>query len=160
MALLAGIGAGLSLLIGLIFGIPFAGIVGVASSTAIIEYGAAAVAVGIGTPPLPATIFVALSGGTLMLLLFAVLDTLAERLSIVRRLVERAQRQTKTIAWLERYGPVALIPGVIFAGFYVCVPIAWLLGWQRDRSLVALWTGFLVATAGTAALSAGVIASL
>ncbi|KAF5055918.1 hypothetical protein DSECCO2_372790 [anaerobic digester metagenome] len=160
MALLAGIGAITSLFAGLIGGISLAGILGVASSTAIIEYGAAAVAVGIGIPPLPAMGLVFFSGLTLILLLFAVLDTLAERSAVVRRLVERAQRRTRTIAWLQRYGPVALVPAVVVVGFYICVPVAWFLGWRRYPSIAALSMGFLLATAGTTAISAGLHAAL
>lgn len=160
MALFAGFGAIATLLAALVGGISCTEFLGVLSSTAIIEYGAAAVAIGMGIPPLPATAFVALSGFTLILLIFTVLDILTERSTVVQRLVERAQRRTKTVAWLQRYGSIALVPGVVVVGLYVCVPIAWFLGWRRSHSIAALFLGFLGATTATAAIAAGLLGTL
>ncbi|HOT95468.1 MAG TPA: hypothetical protein PK089_09830 [Methanoregulaceae archaeon] len=160
MGILSGIGAIVSILAMLTGGVPPAGIVGVVSSTAIIEYGAAVVAVGIGIPAVPATVYVTLLGVTLMLFLFAALDTLADRSTTVRRLVGRAQRRAATIDRFRRWGPVALCLGVMVVGFYVCVPVAWLFGWPRYRSIIALSLGFFIGTATTAALSAGLLSTL
>ncbi len=157
MALFAGFGAIATLLTALVGGISRTEFLGVLSSTALIEYGAAAVAIGMGIPPFPATAFVSLSGLTLIFLIFTVLDILTERSTVVQRLVERAQRRTKTIAWLQRYGAIALVPGVIVVGFWVCVPIAWFLGWRRSHSIVALFLGFLGATIATTAIASGLL---
>lgn len=144
----------------LLGGVPAGTAIGVASAVLLVEYGAVAVAIGLGLPPVPAAAYVGATGSALIFTLFALLDLLADRSTLVVRLLERAQRRTRTMRRLGRYGPIALVPAVMVAGFFVCVPLAWLLGWRRSHAVAALVAGFCIATACTAALSSGLLTAL
>ncbi len=159
-ASLAVVGAVCIVVTALLGGVPADTAIGVASAVLLLEYGAVAVAIGLGLPPVPAAAYVGATGSTLILVLFALLDLLADRSTLVDRLLQRAQRRTRTMSRLGRYGPIALVPAVMVAGFFVCVPLAWLLGWRRSHAVAALLAGFCIATACTAAVSSGLLAAL
>lgn len=114
---------------------------GLAATAFAIEYGAAAAGIALGMHP--AAVFVVVNAVSLGVVLgcYACLDALAERSprleSFARSMAEKCCRSR----WTSVYGPLALVPGMLVLGFYVCAPAAWCLGWTRRRAIAAMIAG-------------------
>jgi hypothetical protein len=116
-------------------------------TTFVIEYGAAPVGIGLGLPPL--FVFFVLSCVALgvMIALFDLFDSIGDHSERVQRFLERSKKRADNSAILAKYGIYGLVPLVLTLGFYVCPPIAWVLGWDRRRSIVFTMAGYCIITA-------------
>ncbi|MDI6719730.1 MAG: hypothetical protein QMD46_08985 [Methanomicrobiales archaeon] len=129
-------------------------------STFTIEYGAAAIGLASGLPPGYVLIVMASSAFSVILFSFSVLDALGERSPRVAAFIERAQRKYGSSRMLRRYGLIALVPGVMTVGLYVCPPLIWILGWNRRQSILLMMLGFLASVAATLLTAMGVLTVL
>ena len=154
LAVLAGL---LPLLPALISGRPPAAVIALVSSTLVIEYGAGAVGIGLGLPP-PYVIFVLICTALgITVFLFDLFDLAGERSRRVGSFLERSRRRAAGSRLLSRYGMYGLVPLVIVLGFYVCPAVAWVLGWDRRRSVLLIMTGCAVASVATVLVTMGVL---
>jgi uncharacterized membrane protein len=154
LAVLAGL---LPLLPALISGRPLAAVIALISSTLVIEYGAGAVGIGLGLPP-PYVLFVLLCialGVTVFL--FDLFDLAGEQSRRVGAFLAWSRRRAAASRLLSRYGMYGLVPLVITLGFYVCPPVAWVLGWDRRRSVLLIMTGYAIASVATVLVTMGVL---
>jgi uncharacterized membrane protein len=127
------------------------------TSTLVIEYGAAPVGIGLNLPPLfvLGTLSSVALGVTLFL--FDLIDTLGEHSARVRGFLARSAERGRRSAVLTKYGIYGLVPCVMVLGFWVCPPVASVLGWKRATSIVLIMAGYLIASVATLALTLGIL---
>ncbi len=129
-------------------------------ATFTIEYGAAAVGLAIGLPPGYVLTVMASTAFSISMIAFCILDGLGARSPRVAAFVDRTHRKYGSSRMLQRYGPYALIPGVMTVGLYVCPPLIWILGWDRRRSILLMMLGFIASAAATLLAAMGVLTLL
>ncbi len=131
----------------LLFAIPTMPALILIGTTLVIEYGAAPVGVGLGLPP--AFVFLVLSCVALgvILLLFDLFDSIGDHSERVRRLLDRSRKRAAESAVLAKYGIYGLVVVVLTLGFYLCPPIAWVCGWDKNRSILYTMIGYCLITA-------------
>jgi hypothetical protein len=129
-------------------------------ATLAIEYGAVPVGLAFGLHPLFVLAVTSSIALAVITLLFTILDTLGERSGRVARMIHRTRTKYQHSRLVQRYGIFSLLPAVLIVGFYVCPPIAWILGWDRARSIVLLMLGFTAISTVLLAAGLGLIGSL
>lgn len=124
-------------------------------STLLIESGAPVAGVALGLPPGVVLVLVCSVALGVVLLIFTLLDTLDADSPRVSNLLERVRQRYIRSKTLQTYGIYGLVPGMVVLGFMICPPIAWLVGWDRRRSVLLMMIGFTIAATGTLAVATG-----
>jgi uncharacterized membrane protein len=138
-------------------GIPVSSSLALVASTLVIEYGAAAVGIGLGLPPmyiLYVLICVALG---VILTMFDMFDRLGEYSPRVSGFLKKSEERAHRSAILNKYGIFGLIPCVFILGFYVCPAVSRVLGWRRDLSILLTMVGYISASVLTLLATIGII---
>lgn len=127
----------------IIFTQPLPSTAALITSTLVIEYAAAPIGIGLGLHP--AFVLLVLSSVALgvTLFLFDLFDTLGRHSERVARFLARSEEKVRQSKLISRYGMYGLVPCVLTLGFYVCPPVSWALGWQRDYAIVLIMGGFI-----------------
>lgn len=126
-------------------------------STLLIESGAPVAGVALGLPAGVVLVLVCSVALGVILLIFALLDTLDVESPRVSNLLEWVQQRYNRSKILQTYGIYGLVPGMVVLGVLICPPIAWLVGWDRRKAVLLMMTGFTIAAAGTLAVATGLI---
>lgn len=126
-----------------IFDIPIASSLALITGTFIIEYGAAALGIGLGLPPLYVLYVLACVALGVTLTLFDIFYLLGEHSEKVSRFLKNSEERAGRSTFLKKYGIYGLVPCVITLGFYICPPVSWVLGWPRDRSILLIMAGYI-----------------
>ncbi len=95
-----------------------------------------------------------------ILLEFLILDTLAHTSARVQRWVDRVAQKAKKLGFIKKYGvytlvPLMWIPGI---GLYGGAVIAWILEFERRRSIALLFAGWVIACFAVLLVITGVLA--
>lgn len=109
-----------------------------------IEYGACPVGLVLGLSPGFVFFSVGSVGAGLILLLYAVLDGSLLGSCRWQTCIARVSGRFSSSRLVRVYGILALLPGALTLGLYVCTPAAWLIGWDRRLVAGALMAGYLV----------------
>ncbi|HVN73208.1 MAG TPA: hypothetical protein VMT44_01290 [Methanoregula sp.] len=125
-------------------------------ATFVLEYGAAAVGIGLGLPAAYVLFVISCFGVGISLFLFDLLGAIGNRSSRVRSFLEKSGEQAGRSRLFSRYGIYGLVPCVIIISIYVCPPAAWVFGWDRSRSLALILGGFLSAAIVTTLACLGI----
>jgi len=125
-------------------------------STLVIEYGAAPVGIGLGLPPLFVFYVLVCVALGVILVLFDIFDILGDHSARVSEFLKTSSERAKKSSFLTKYGIYGLVPGVMTLGFYVCPAIACALGWQRDRSIFLIMSGYISITIITILATMGI----
>lgn len=125
-------------------------------ATFVLEYGAAAVGIGLGLPAAYVLFVLSCFGVGISLLLFDLLGALGNLSSRIRSFLEKSGEQAGRSRFFSRYGIYGLVPCVIIISIYVCPPAAWVFGWDRSRSLALILGGFLSAAVVTTLACLGI----
>jgi hypothetical protein len=131
----------------LAFALPATTTLALIGSALIIEYGAAPVGIGLGLPPLFVFFVLTCVGLGVILALFDLFDSLGDHSERVRQFLDRSKKRADGSAVLGKYGIYGLILVVLTLGFYLCPPIAWICGWDRNRSILFTMTGYCIVSA-------------
>jgi hypothetical protein len=140
-----------------LFEIPLSSSLALIASTLVIEYGAAAVGIGLGLPPmyiLYVLICVALG---VILTMFDIFDRLGEYSPRVSRFLKKSEERAHRSTILTEYGIFGLVPCVFILGFYVCPAVSRVLGWRRDLSVLLTMVGYISASVLTLLAAIGFI---
>jgi hypothetical protein len=127
-----------------IFNISLPSALALITGTFVIEYGAAALGVGMGLHPLYilyTLTFVALGVTLTMFDVFNLLGRHSERVS---RFLKNSSDRAGNSAFLKKYGIYGLVPCVMTLGFYACPPVSWVMGWSQNRSIVLIMGGYII----------------
>lgn len=131
----------------LAFAIPATTTLALIGSALIIEYGAAPVGVGLGLPPLFVFFVLTCVGLGVIIALFDLFDSFGDHSERVRQFLDRSKKRAENSAILGTYGIYGLILVVLTLGFYICPPIAWICGWDRNRSILFTMAGYCIVSA-------------
>ncbi len=146
---------GVPSLISLLPGVRADHLIALIGSTLLIESGAPVAGVAMGLPPGVVLVQVCSVALGMILLIFTLLDTLDAESPGVSNLLEKVQQRYNRSKTLQNYGIYGLVPGMVILGVLICPPIAWLVGWDRRRSVLLMMIGFTIAAAGTLAIATG-----
>jgi hypothetical protein len=126
-----------------VFNIPVASVLALIASTIVIEYGAAAVGVGMGLPPHYVLFALACIALGVTLTLFDIFDLLGRHSERVSGFLAKSSERAGRSVFLKKYGIYGLVPCVITLGFYVCPPVSWVMGWPRSTSILLIMGGYI-----------------
>jgi len=129
-----------------LFGITLSSSLALLASTFAIEYGAAAVGIGLGLPPVYILYVLICVASGVILTLFDMFDMLGEYSPRVSRFLKKSEERAHRSAILKKYGIFGLIPCVFILGFYVCPAVSRVLGWHRDLSFLLIMVGYISAS--------------
>jgi hypothetical protein len=127
----------------LLFNFPLPSVLAFIASTFVIEYGAAAVGVGVGLPPLYILFALTCVALGVILTLFDIFDLLGRHSERVLRFLAGSSERAGRSVFLKKYGIYGLIPCVITLGFYACPPVSWVMGWPRQKSILLIMGGYI-----------------
>ena len=137
-------------------GIPLSSSMALIASTLVIEYGAAAVGIGLGLPPVYILYVLVCVASGVILTLFDIFDMLGEYSPRVLRFLKKSGERAHRSAILTKYGIFGLIPCVFILGFYVCPAVSRVLGWRRDLSILLIMVGYISAAIVTLLATTGI----
>jgi len=140
-----------------LFGIPLSSGLALITGTFIIEYGAAALGIGLGLPPIYVLYVLVCVAFGVTLTMFDIFDILGNHSLIVSRFLKRSEERTHHSAILTKYGIIGLIPCVIIFGFYVCPAVSRMLGWRRDPSIFLIMVGYISISIVTLLATIGIL---
>ncbi|MFA5347401.1 MAG: hypothetical protein WC294_04645 [Methanoregula sp.] len=126
-----------------LFGISLSSSLALISSTLVIEYGAAALGIGLGLPPVYILYVLVCVASGVTLTVFDVFDRAREYSPRVSRFLEKSEEQAHRSTILAKYGIFGLIPCVLTLGFYVCPAVSMVMGWRRDLSILLIMGGYI-----------------
>jgi hypothetical protein len=126
-----------------IFDIPIASSLALITGTLIIEYGAAALGIGLGLPPLYILYVLSCVALGVTFTLFDIFYLLGVHSKKVSGFLKNSEERAGRSIFLKKYGIYGLVPCVITLGFYICPPVSWVLGWPRDRSILLIMAGYI-----------------
>lgn len=127
-----------------VFNLPIASVLALISGTFVIEYGAAAVGIGLGLPPHYILFVITCVALGVTLTLFDIFDLLGTHSKKVSLFLKTSEERAGRSLFLKKYGIYGLVPCVITLGFYVCPPVSWVLGWPRARSVLLIMAGYII----------------
>ena len=113
------------------------------SSTFVIEYGAAALGIGLGLPPIYILYVLVCVAAGVTLTMFDIFDRAGEYSPRVSRFLEKTEERAHRSTILTKYGIFGLIPCVFTFGFYVCPAVSRVMGWRRDLSILLIMGGYI-----------------
>ncbi|MDD1716586.1 MAG: hypothetical protein LUQ01_06275 [Methanolinea sp.] len=136
--------------------IPAPSALALVAAVLVIEYGAIAPAVVLGLDlPFSMAVSSLVCLGVLFTS-FEIFDLLSLRSGKIRAFLARVEGIRITCG-LRRYGILALVPGMIVVGFYVCPAAAWIIGWRKGEAIAVMYAGFLASSMAVALLTAGLL---
>jgi uncharacterized membrane protein len=138
-----------------LFGYPLMPTLALIGSGFIIEYGAAPVGLALGLPPLFVFWVLLCTEIGIFLGLFDIFDSIGHTWAPAASLLENTRQYLHRSRLAERYGILGLIPCEIIIGVYANAPVAWVLGWERYRSLACTMAGYIPSLIVTILLTAG-----
>ncbi len=138
----------LPLVLGLVLGISSARVLGLISSTIVLQANAAFVGVGMGIHPAAVLLIMTLVEIGVVLAIYSICDAFALQSARVRGVLERTEEKIQRVPFLARYGAVILIvlPAMPIIGLYSSTVISWILGWDRMLSLIFITIGWVAVT--------------
>jgi hypothetical protein len=142
----------------LLFSLPLMPTLALIATGFVIEFGAAPVGLTLGLPPLFVFYVLACTEAGIFIGLFDIFDTIGHTSAPVAAFLEKTRMLLHGNSLAERYGILGLIPCEILLGVYINAPVAWVLGWREDCSLVLTMAAYLVALAITILATAGFLA--
>jgi uncharacterized membrane protein len=151
---------GVPLVIGAIFGVSPAGMLGLVSSVVLLQ--ALAVVVGLGFSLHPGVILILVTSVAcgIILFIFEIADTFADSSERVQRWIRKMDEITHKSNVFSRYGelmllPIIWIPGI---GLYGCAVIAWIFGWRGLGAIILMLTGWVIACTVVLLMALGLFA--
>jgi hypothetical protein len=124
-------------------GIPLSSSLALIFGTFVIEYGAAALGIGLGLHPIYILFVLVCVAFGVTLALFDIFDILGENSPRISQFLKKSEERAHHSAILRTYGILGLIPCVITLGFYVCPAVSRMLGWRRDLSILLIMVGYI-----------------
>ena len=126
-----------------LFGISLSSSLALITGTFVIEYGAAALGIGLGLPPIYILYVLVCVASGVTLTVFDIFDRVSEYSPRVSRFLEKSEKRAHRSTILTKYGIFGLIPCVLTLGFYVCPAVSRMMGWRRDLSILLIMGGYI-----------------
>ncbi|WP_067047054.1 small multi-drug export protein [Methanofollis ethanolicus] len=135
----------LPLLLGFALSVPPGVVLGLISSTLLLQANAVFVGVAMGLRPAMILAVMTLVEVGAVLAIFETCDTFAIQSARVRAMLEKTEKKMQTMKYLSKYGVYTLLflPVFPIIGLYSSVVIAWILQWDRHLSLLFITLGWI-----------------
>ena len=130
---------------------------GLIVATLVIEYSAPVAGLAAGLNPGFTIITVILVGCGAIGIQYPVFDALCCRSGTVRGFLDWIQKKYANSRLVRRYGVLALAPGILTVGFYICPAVSWLFGWDRKISFLIMIGAYSAAATGVLMAGLGII---
>jgi hypothetical protein len=88
---------------------------------------------------------------------YPVFDALCCRSGRVKGFLDWIQKKYANSPLIRRYGVLALAPGILTFGFYICPAVSWLFGWDRKISFFIMLAVYSAAATGVLMAGLGII---
>jgi hypothetical protein len=145
------------LLAGFLFVVPPGPVLALMSATLVLEYGAVFIGTALSMEDALIFIIVSLVATGIIFFQLSLFDLAGKSSPRVAGFLERTRRKYGSSPYIKKYGVLALVPGILVVGFYVCPAVAWLLGWDRKTAFIVMIGTFCVASALLLPVSEGLI---
>jgi uncharacterized membrane protein len=135
----------LPLLLGFVLSVPTGVVLGLVSSTLLLQANAVFVGIAMGLPPATILAVMTLVEVGAVLAIFETCDTFAMQSVRVRAMLEKTEKKMQKMKYLSKYGVYTLLflPVFPIIGLYSSVVIAWILQWNRRLSLLFITLGWI-----------------
>jgi len=135
----------LPLLLGFVLSVPSSVVLGLVSSTFILQANAVFVGVAMGLHPAMIIAVMTIFEVGAVLAIFETCDTFAMESARVRAMLEKTEKKMQTMKYLSKYGVYTLLflPALPIIGLYSSVVIAWITRWDRRLSLLFITLGWI-----------------
>ena len=144
-------------LAGFLIKIPPGPVLALVSATFILEYAAVFVGQAFGMGNIITLVIVTLVAAGIIFFQLSLFDHAGNSSPRVARFLERIRGKFLSSPLIKKYGVLALIPGMLVVGFYVCPAAAWLAGWERKTAFIVMIGTFCAASAFLLPVSQGII---
>ena len=126
---------------------------GLILATLLIEYSAPVAGLAAGLSPGYTMITVILVGCGVILIQYLVFDAMCCHSGRIQRFLGWIRQKHSNSRLIQRYGVLALAPGILTFGFYICPAVSWLFGWDRKIAFLVMISAY--GLAATRVLMAG-----
>jgi uncharacterized membrane protein len=123
----------------------------------LIESTAAPVGIALGLSPYFVFYVLVCTESGIFLCLYDIFDTIGHTSPRVAGFLEKSRHVADGSPTVKKYGILGLIPLEIVLGVYANAPVAWVLGWREDHSLLLTLAGYLPQLIITIAICVGLI---
>lgn len=127
----------------LILGYPVMPALAMIGTSLVIESTAAPVGIALGLPPLYVFFVLVCTESGIFLCLYDIFDTIGHSSPQVAAILEKSRHYADDSPSLKKYGILGLVPLELLLGVYANAPVAWVLGWREDHSLILTLIGYL-----------------
>jgi len=147
----------LPLLPALLLGYPIMPTLAMIGTSLIIESTAAPVGIALGLSPYFVFYVLVCTESGIFLCLYDIFDTVGHGSPRVAAFLERSRHYADGSPVMKKYGILGLVPLDILIGVYANAPVAWVLGWREDHSLILTLIGYLPQLVITILISIGLL---
>lgn len=133
----------LPLLSAILFGYPLMPTLALVGSGLIIEYGAAPVGIALGLSPAFVLGVLTCTETGIFIGLFDTFDAIGHTYPPATAFLARTKALVHPDSLAARYGILGLIPCEVLVGVYANAAVSWVLGWDRERSLLLTMAGYI-----------------
>ena len=136
---------------------PLTGTLAMIGTSLIFESTAAPVGIALGLSPYFVFYVLVCTESGIFLCLYDIFDTIGHTSPRVAAFLEKSRHIADGSPTMKRYGILGLIPLEIVIGVYANAPVAWVLGWREDHSLLLTLAGYLPQLIITIAICVGLV---
>ncbi len=130
---------------------------GLIIATLTIEYSAPVAGLAAGLNPAFTLITVIIVGCGAIGIQYPLFDAMCCRSGKIQGFLDWIQKKYANSPLIRRYGVLALAPGILTVGFYICPAVSWLFGWDRKTSFLIMITVYSAAAVGVLVAGLGII---
>ncbi len=151
------IGGVVPFIAGTFFMVPAGSVLGLVFATLFLEYGAVFIGAALDMDSAVIFIIVSMVALGIIFIQLSLFDHVGKSSPRVAQFLERTRGNYGSSPVVKKYGVLALVPGMLVVGFYVCPGVAWLLGWDRKTAFIVMTGTFCAASALLLPVSEGLI---
>lgn len=139
----AAVALGLPLLLALLFHEPLLPVLVLVGTGLVLEFGAAPAGIALGLSPAAVFGILVCTETGIFIGIFGILDAAGRSWRPASDFLDRTQQFIRRHAFVGRYGILSLVPCEILVGVYANAPVAWAMGWNRERSLALTLAAYI-----------------
>jgi hypothetical protein len=143
--------------IGVVAKVSPASTAGLVVATLTIEYSAPVAGLAAGLNPGYTVCTVILVGCGAIGIQYPVFDAMCCRSGRVQGFLDWVRKKYGNSPLIRRYGVLALAPGILTVGFYICPAVSWLFGWDRKISFLIMIAVYSAAATGVLVAGLGIV---
>jgi len=141
----------------ILLGYSLAGTLAMIGTSLLLESTAAPVGIALGLSPYFVFYVLVCTESGIFLCLYDIFDTIGHSSPRVAAFLAKSRHVADSSPAVKKYGILGLVPLEILIGVYANAPVAWVLGWREDHSLLLTLIGYLPQLIITIAICMGLL---